>query len=467
MAVRKNHLLLLVLTLFVGSIAAQTTTISGVLYGAEGREILLLESADRLTKEPVVKARQTIQSDGTFSFTFNNEQIELLTLMVSFYRIDIFAVPHFHHQLYGEKFVYDDYMNPFFNQPLLPFQFSKNDTLNRYIIDFEKKLEDFEYFNLPQLRDGQKVSLFDSLNKVPQKCPVSLRPFLEKYIHYTIATHKVNYYLQKPFALGKQLLYAQNPDPYDFCYMRFFNTYFDNYFPNHRSDITLRDIQDMISSQQSIEKLLDYLGKDSLLIDEDLRELVCLKILMDHFGSQKATIQMIQKLAQNTHFEKNRVVANNIIKIVTHLKTGTTAPEFSLLQSDGTMFHSQALRGKYLYIMFFKTNCTACLFEMEQMRMVYEKNKDFFEFVAISLDDKKSDFLAFTKHYQYPWKVLYAGMNYDFVQQWQTKNLPLQALISKNYKIMEYPTLNIQDGIIQKIEKISWDENRLRRQQRH
>lgn len=461
---KKINFLFLLFIVFSFTNNAQTTQISGVLPGAEGREIRLLKTKDWLTKEPITIDKQVIKKDGSFSFTFQNEKIDLVTVMVSFYVTDLFAVPNFHHQLHGKNFVYEDRINPFINKQQLPFSFSKNDTLNRYIIEFERKLDEFEYKKGDQLRK-QQVNLLDSLYKVPSNLSSDLHHFYENYIRYAIAASKINYFINKPLSLGREFLEVQYPDPEDFCYMRFFNLYFENYFPNNRSDISLRDIQSIINSGQSINYLLDYLGKDPILINEDVRELVCLKLLMDNFYNSKATISMLQKLIDETRFQDYKTVAQTINEVLVRLTTGTEAPQFSLIQGDGAILSSKDLKGKMLYIMFFKTNCTECLTEMEQMRVVYEKNKDFFEFVSVSLDDKKTDFLTFSKYYQFPWKVLYAGVDYDFIQQWQAKSFPLQALISKDYKIIEYPATNIRGGIIQKIEKMSWDENRLRRQQ--
>lgn len=461
----KKMLLMVLLFLTASNIAAQETVISGILPGAEGREIRLLKTDNWLTEEYVTLDKQIIRPDGSFSFTFYNPQIVPVTLMVSFYRTELFAVPDFHHVFHGEKFVFDDRINPFIGKPQLPLRFSKNDTLNRYVIEFEKKMDEFEYKNILQLRERKNVSLLDSLYKIPKNLSDPLRLFYEKYVNYSIGTHKINYFLNKPLSLGKVFLNVENFDPDDFCYMRFFNAFFDNYFPNQRSGISLRDIQGMITTKQPINVLLDYLGKDQLLVDEEIRDLVCLKLLMDHFGSISSTVDMMQKLAAHTRFEKIKVLVPKVISVIKRFKEGTPAPDFVLTQSDGNMFNSKDLKGKYVYIMFFKTNCTECLSEMEQMRMVYEKNKDFFEFVSISLDDKKSDFISFANNYKFPWKLLYAGTNYDFVEQWQTKSFPLQALISKSYTFMEYPSVNVYGGIIPKIEKISWEENRSRRQQ--
>lgn len=461
----KKTVWMVLLLLAASGIIAQTTKISGILPGAEGREIRLLKTDNWLTKEHVTLDKQIIQPDGSFSFTFHNGQIIPVTLMVSFYRTELFAVPNFHHEFSGEKFVFDDRINPFISKPQLPLRFSKNDTLNRYVIGFGDQMDQFEYKNMSQLRDRRNVALLDSLNKIPKNLSEPLRLFYEKFVKFSIGAHKVNYYSNKPLSLGKQLLNAQDPDPEDFCYMLFFNAYFDNYFPNSCSDISFRDIQRIINSKQSVSVLLDYLGKDPMLVDEDIRELVCMKLLMEHFSASSATISMMEQLAEHSRTESYKKLVPKVIASSTRLKAGSLAPDFVLSQPDGSKFSSEALKGKYLYIMFFKSSCMNCLAEMEQMRAAYEKNKDFFTFVAISLDDKKSDFLVFSNNYKFPWKLLYAGSDYDFVQQWQTKSLPLQALISKDYRIIEYPAANIQDGIITKMEKISWEENRIRRQQ--
>lgn len=444
---------------------SQTVEISGTLPGAEGREIRVLKICDWITQEPQTLAKQTISSNGQFSFTLPLSKIEPIILSVAFHKMELMAVPNFKHQLHGSTFSYDDRINPFITPQKLPFQFSKNDTLNRYVVEFENVLEKYEYLNIRQLRDHHNVNLLDSLYKIPDNLSQTLRDFYQKYIFYAIGTEKLNYLSIKPLKLGLYYLNHQTPDPHDYCFMRVFNSYFKNFFPNERSQISFQVVQNLIKQEQSIDTLLDYLGKDPVLADENLRELVALKILQDYFSHINSTKKMLQALGNRTRFKSHQIVAQNILNNFDCLKKGFPAPEFSLLQADGSLVTSNDIKGKYLYIMFLKTNCTECLTEMEQMRIAYEKNKNFFEFITIFLDDKKSDFISFAKNYKYPWKLLYAGNNYDFVQQWQAKSLPSQALITPDYKILEYPTQNVRDGIIQKIEKLSFEENRKKRGQ--
>lgn len=457
---------LICFSLLTLSALAQTAMISGFLKGAEGREIRLTKVTDWLTKEQQTIAKQTIQDDGSFSFTFELHQIEPVVLLVAFQKMELFAVPNFKHQLYGEKFVYDDRINPFIISQKLPLQFSKNDTLNRYIIEFDKVLEEYVYKNINQLHHIHDVNLLDSLYKIPENLSQNFQNFYEKYIYYTIGTEKINHLKARPLNFGKRYLNRQSPNSDDYCYMQFFNKYFENYFSNERGKISFRTCQNMILKEQPIDSLLNYLGQDPILLDEDLRELVCLKILQDNFSNFDLAKKTLQAFGDKTRFSSYKIISQQLLKNFNRLKSGTIAPKFALTQTDGTLVQSNDLKGKYLYIMFFKTNCTECLNEMEQMRPVYEKNKDFFEFVTIFLDDKKSDFISFTNSYKYPWKMLYAGNDYDFFQQWQTKSFPLQALISPDYKILEYPTVNVRNGIIQKIEKLSFEENRKKRHNR-
>jgi len=128
------------------------------------------------------------------------------------------------------------------------------------------------------------------------------------------------------------------------------------------------------------------------------------------------------------------------------------------------MVESGALKGKFLYVNFFKTNCYDCLAEMEMMKELYAKNKRFFEFVSICIDNEAGAFQTFSKNNEYPWTMLYAGYDQDFILQWQAKTMPYYIFIDKEYKITSCPAPSPKEDVHHTLDKISWEEQRRQRE---
>ncbi|MDR0364212.1 MAG: TlpA family protein disulfide reductase [Bacteroidales bacterium] len=463
----KNSNGILILTALIcvtfSSLFAQNCSIEGILPGAEGREIVLSTVKNYLSQTPEIIQKTTVGEDGSFSFSFTTSKIIPVSLSINYYATTFFIAPDRLYTLRGKNFYFDDFVNPIIAKPMLPLFITNIDELNRFIIRFNmasEKVEESQYYAILSRQD---FSAFDELTTSTEYLPETFQSFCSDYQYYTIGSLKAGYSKRRSQKLGTTYLKSRTPSVYDYNYMIFFNAYFTNYLPDHGNNIPLTELITAIFRDQNVQKALSILEKDPILSDETIRQMFLVKFIKDDSRVKHAAVKVLSDLKNITADVGIKEAIDQILTEIMRLAFGTDAPILSLPDAEGKILSSDDLKGKYLYINFFKTTCLDCIAEMESMKNIYAKNSAFFEFISICIDDKEQAFLDFDKNYNYPWKVVYSGFYPDFINQWQAKILPYYVLIDNNYKIKECPAKGPDDGISSIMEKISWEERRKQR----
>jgi len=440
--------------------AQELATIKGTLPGAEGKTIYLMVTSDYLVENEDFAQKTTIKNDGAFSFEVAVNSITPVTLSVNFYTFTFYVTPGEHYLLTGKNIVFDDNTNPFIIKPLLPLTLSKPDPLNRFLMLFEKRREYFEMEKYRDVFNSQNLSEFETLWKPVDTLPEKYQKFCTDYQTYTIGALKATYSKKRSLKLGTTYLNKEKPDISNYCYMLFFNAFFDDYLPDHSDAIVFPTLQQSINNGSSLNSISEILKKEPIFFDDELRTLFLIKLLKEYPFRESSVKKLLNEIATSKPSEQVVKATEDVLRHTNTLLPRTTAPSFTLPTASGNMVNSGTLKGKFLYVNFFKTNCYDCLAEMELMKELYAKNKRFFEFVSICIDNAESSFQAFSKNYEYPWTVLYAGYEQDFILKWQAKTLPYYILIDKEYKIVSCPALSPAEDIRHSMEKISWEEQR-------
>ncbi|MCL2042030.1 MAG: TlpA family protein disulfide reductase [Bacteroidales bacterium] len=443
--------------------AQQPVTIKGTLPGAEGKTIHLMITSDYLVENETLSQKTTVKNDGTFSFDVIVDAIAPVTLSVNFYTFTFFVAPGENYLLTGKNIVFDNNINPFIIKPSLPLTLSEPDPLNRFLMQFEQKRELFEMEKYQDIFNSQNLSAFDALWMPVDALPEKYQKFCTDYQTYTIGALKANYSKKRSLKLGTTYLGKEKPDISNYCYMLFFNTFFDEYLPYHSNEIVFPVLQQSINKAASLSEISDILKKDPVFLDDELRMLFLVKLLEQYPFRESSVKKLLNDIVTSKPSEQIAKAAQDVLRQTNTLQPRTTAPAFAFPNVAGKMVKSETLKGKYLYINFFKTNCYDCLAEMELMKDLYNKNNRFIEFVSICLDNDADAFQTFSKNHQYPWTLLYAGYEQEFILQWQAKIIPYYILIDKEYKIISCPAPSPIEDIRHTLEKISWEEQRRQR----
>jgi len=428
---------------------SQNTTIEGKVPGAEGKTIRVISYSDQITYLKKKIASTQIDSDGNFLIKLNLRNTIFAYLSINCYRAEIYLEPKTTYKINIPLVDYnniDERLNPYLNPKNFDIEIlNTNDKeLNTLIQKFNIIFNEFILKNFRALynRDIAKIDTFRIL--VNDSFPSIENDYFESYVKYKIAAMEQlarvcsNDSLAKKYFLNQPILY-DNVE-----YMDFFNNFFVKYITASSKKISREDLISTINKQKSYFALADVLGKDTLLMNEVLREMVMLKGLQDIYNmpdfEQKNVLEILKQVSSKSKFEQHQIIAENLITIFTKLKPGTKAPDFALKDVDGKTVSLNELKGKYVYLLFWNTKCISCISEIELMSgFKGEEYRDSIEFIGISTDKDVKSMHDYLKGKDYNGTFLHYENNFDLLEDYDVKLYPLFVLIDKKGNILKYP----------------------------
>jgi peroxiredoxin len=242
-------------------------------------------------------------------------------------------------------------------------------------------------------------------------------------------------------------------------YMDFFNQFFSKYLTVTSKATKFTDFPKMISTIGSYQNMMKALAQDSVLRKPQLRELVMLKNLMEMFFmpgyNQESILSLLETIPKESKFDGNKVVAEDMIKYLTKLRVGTTAPVFTLQDKDRKEVSLQDLNGKPVLLNFWTTYCQGCLTEMDLLKPIYDKFKDKISFVSISADNQFQKMVYFVSMKKdFSWIFLYIGDQIQLLKDYDVRTYPLFVLIDEQGKIVKYPADLPSNGLEATLDKM-------------
>ena len=129
------------------------------------------------------------------------------------------------------------------------------------------------------------------------------------------------------------------------------------------------------------------------------------------------------------------------------LRPGTVAPDFTLRTADEKDIKLREFRGNYVVLDFWASWCPPCVGEMPDIQKAYDAHKQEIQFIAVNMDQKKDDGIAFWRDGKYT------------IPMYQ----PNIQKVSRDYRISGIPMSVLVDtkGIIVNIRVGSMDEKEL------
>ena len=132
---------------------------------------------------------------------------------------------------------------------------------------------------------------------------------------------------------------------------------------------------------------MDSLKQVMFLNNDSLRELVIIKGLYESYHARQfyadSIVSMLNQIHLSSNNQTHKKIAKNILNSFSKLIPGAKAPFFELPNVDGATQSLDEMRAyKYVYLSFFKIECTACL---QQMKVISSLHKRFGRDVELSL----------------------------------------------------------------------------------
>ncbi len=434
--------------------------VKGTASFAKGGELRLYTYNDLLSKNLVLLTQTEVGADGSFSFTLPNiREVTMLTLNYNATYGSLYVEP-------GRTYEVDLYTDSLLIQRIdaemlgnyiqITCLNSDSNELNWRINYFDQYYTYFMYYNGAAILRHAPKEVYDSLlNIIQTRFPVSdaATDFYQVYVRYKIAAIESMYYDKAKEKVYKKYLetpyvFYENP-----AYMDFLNLFFENYLYSGTKKVTKGMLFQDINELNNYSKLLDDMGKDPLLQNEIIRELVLIKGLSelraypDEFKIANVDAMLIS-LAKSTKFREHKILANNQLASIKNLNKGNNMPTFDLLDVNGNHVTQDRFSGKYLYIQFFTTYCQDCMREMLILKYYRSIYGDNVEFLSVMLDFEPVKLYHFVQTYkEFDWQFVQFNNQFDFIDRFKPYALPLGMLVDPKGKVVAYPTPPATDGL--------------------
>ncbi len=437
----------LLLTLSLSLNAGAYTTIKGNIGNASGYQIRLLTWSDQLTFVEKKLAAADIDSKGNFNLITELQATTHAFFAIGNIRADIILEPG---NVYEIQF--DDY-------PPVSYLETRNLILQKESIGYKilnRTDEDINIVVADALTMYNKfiskhymdlyLKRYDVVNEFIDtfflKFGEYTHPWVRQMVDYRIAMLKLSGYkisIEQAHELwlkGVDFEY-QHPD-----FMDFFNQLFSNYLTTRLKHYTYQDLKSIINNQGTYHTLSELMGRDTLLRNELLREIVMIKSLGEMVHNkdfdENNVLRILQHIAYTSKFREHRIIASNLVYLNTRFNRGMIAPDFKLPDKSGNYITPGQYRGKYLYIVFFASNCIPCLSELQLLRSVYPDISDNIAVIAIGLDPDTVKLWRFTDQQKFPWPVVHFSNDFELTDRYNIRNYPLFILIAPDGSFESY-----------------------------
>lgn len=450
----RNLIIFVFISIFSYTNIAQNVTIKGEAINAVGKKIRLIKYSDQITMTEIVLASDIIKKDKSFKLECETKETIQALIFIDYFGAIIYLEPGATYEIKIDELDFYKPLknNTFFYYRNLVYDFKESDSteLNQMIWKLDYLNDVFLAKNLKEIARNKNTSKIDSFKLVlDNEFPNVENTFFKTSMKYKLAQidnvgrlwrneiYFKYYFYNSP-------IYYENPE-----YMVFFNTFFDKYITAKSKNIYRKDLLNTVNEQVSYTALMDSLGKDTILRNQKLRELVLIKNMKDIYYDSEFdkpnVLEVIRQAAEKTKFKEHRIIANNLIKSLSKLKPGTAAPDFNLINHKGKNISLKSFEKKYICLFFFSLECTACMAEMPMIKRIYDENDDIIEFVCIT-PDNQYDLNSFIKSSGYNWTFLQFADNFQIFQDYEIRTLPFFILIDRDRNIVKYDSMRPSQG---------------------
>ena len=445
------------IVLFTGFIAlslnafTRPTTIKGEAPEYAGQEIEFLAMDDIISGTEVKLGKTAIDQTGKFELKINLTETTQLFCYLGIYRGTFYAEQGEEYELVlppRQDINLVDELNPYFIHELIKLGIKNADEkeLNFLISQFDNEYDSFLSENFNWLYIKADVKLVDSLNLTfEQKYWKIKNEYLQTYIYYkkaglrhftyerdiNFATHK--YLLNKPFALNNE------------AYTVFFNQMFTDFITVQYTDGLGKDLYESIIYYKSPKRMKELMEKHISLRNDTLQELLILKGLFDAYGKPEIyprntvdqTLDSMRFLSKNPYIVKT---AENIFAKTDRVLVGDRIQTIGGITPEGDSLGIEALKGKFVYLVFCRSENYACLQDYHLIRDLHTNlPKEEINILTISFDQDYITFKEFIdRNKPNNWQFVHST-DKSLLERFNIKAMPAYVLVDPDGSISLNP----------------------------
>ncbi len=454
MKIKKTHIHLLLLSFFLLTHSSYAQTkISGHIPGAEGFHIRYTYPEDFISNKKVCLFDTIIDKNGNFSLSLDFDKTLFGKFELPYFYTQFILEPDKTYKIDFDSVQIHNIIRPFYQKEKLQYKiYQQEDFLDTKYKEFEKNYSDYIFNNFNSIYQKHQTKLIDSLEILLSKqLNKEDNFFLKHWLDYRIADTKLQLIhsdkdkrnLFKQTLKEKEILYSSP------TYMKFFTNYFKDFFIHNRK-FTERDLNYCINTIESFKALQDSIGKDTLLRNERIRELVTLinlKSLYQDKNFSKTGILNILEQMQKSKFKEHQFIAKNLLSELPQLSSGQKAADFTLpsIKSHKESIQLQDFAGKPTYIIFYNSHNINCVRQLDKLDELYQTHSQRINFLAISLDEEYSTAQKLYTIKQYAFPMAWNGWSWKLIDDFQIRSFPSFISLDKDGKIIRYPEYEVDE----------------------
>ena len=191
---------------------------------------------------------------------------------------------------------------------------------------------------------------------------------------------------------------------------------------------------------QQLEKQQNEASIDFVKIHPDYELSSFYLSFLQHYISEETTRELYDGLSETVKKNEWGKTVLNHIKNSLKLESGMQAPDIILPDINGELISLSSLRGKYVLLDFWSSNCGPCRLENKNLVKAYAefKNNDF-EIFSVSLDSDRNNWESAIKKDLMTWINVsdLKGSNGEFPILYDVSAIPTNYLLDKHGVIID------------------------------
>jgi len=432
------------------SLSAQSI-ILGKAESYSGKTISLLCYTDLLTYTEKKLTSTEIADDGSFELKIHFSHTFTGILRIGEVNAFIYIEPDIRYQIsFPGTGANGSVIIGKINTVQLEFKDEKENELNTLISDFNTLYDYFLKQNYEAFLMKKAKRKVDTFNIEIHKAYADVKnDYFNNFMDYSLATLELSALrssnqIYSDYLDSKSVLYQND------AYMDFFNQFYSQGFKKLLVEKNDSKIRHIVNVESSYKQLMEVLSVEQYLSDKRIRELFILKGMLENYHNpslkKKNILYIVRSILKESEYPEHKIIASDIIKKLTMLRVGNTAPKFELFDVDSNIVRLDNFRGKYVYLDFWATWCTPCLKEMKLMPTLIEKYGKHVEFISISIDENPDKMIKFLNKKKYAsdysgkgWTFLHYGNYKNIKADYHINGIPMYYLLNQEGRIIQSP----------------------------
>lgn len=284
-----------------------------------------------------------------------------------------------------------------------------------------------------------------------QLCSNNFKSYLEASYTYWSAYYLMIYRYENPSMNGSDEIPLKiEKDYYDFlnpldkespayATNRFFINFLENYYDFVKENSNEK-------SEKFVVSLKQYQPKSKGLIDAYFRGKDLYNALK-YESTASIDKNYVKKYLENCIDPSFCNLISVAYENANRLSPGKTSPDFSLTDIEGTPLSLESMKGKVIFLDFWKSDCVSCISALVKSQKVIkekftESERQQIEFVYINLDESKDYLTLFLKNNKVDFGKIVnetSGFDSEITKTFNVYYNPHHILIGKDQKIAHKP----------------------------